>query len=250
MKCKYCGEEIDNDSLFCEQCGAKVNDESPVVKKGKRKSNTKKYIGYAVCIIIVVILIGVIATLIDNLGGRSALEDISEPTVDTLVASVEKSDLEREQLKSQGWVDLGLPSGTLWKNVNEEGYYSYDEAVKLFEGYIPTKSQWEELINYCQWTWSGWKANNDDEGYIITGHNGVSVFLPNMGYKVASKKYDRYGYGQGGMYWSSTLATLGKPYAFYTYRTYIEDDHQSEEDQIGTNEYDGVSNALSVRLAY
>ena len=249
MKCKYCGEEIDDDSVFCEQCGERVAVESPVVKNVKPNPNIMKITGCVVCaIIFIFVIIANIDT--NNPHGRSSSEGMIESIGDSLVAPVEKIDSVREQLKAQGWVDLGLPSGTLWKNVNEEGYYSYDEAVKLFEGYIPTKSQWEELINYCQWTWSGWKANNDDEGYIITGHNGVSVFLPNMGYKVASKKYDGYGYGQSGMYWSSTLATVGKPYAFYTYRTYIEDDHQSEEDQIGTNEYDGVSNALSVRLAY
>ena len=28
MKCKYCGKEIDDDSVFCEQCGAKVEKKS------------------------------------------------------------------------------------------------------------------------------------------------------------------------------------------------------------------------------
>lgn len=31
------------------------------------------------------------------------------------------------RLKAQGWVDLGLPSGSLWKNKNEEGgFYTYE----------------------------------------------------------------------------------------------------------------------------
>ena len=28
------------------------------------------------------------------------------------------------------FVDLGLPSGTLWKSTNEPGFYTYDEALK------------------------------------------------------------------------------------------------------------------------
>ena len=27
MKCKYCGKEIDNDSVFCEHCGSKIQEE-------------------------------------------------------------------------------------------------------------------------------------------------------------------------------------------------------------------------------
>ena len=31
-----------------------------------------------------------------------------------------------------GYVDLGLPSGTLWKDKNENGFFTYDEAVSRF----------------------------------------------------------------------------------------------------------------------
>ena len=30
------------------------------------------------------------------------------------------------------WVDLGLPSGTLWASIPEEGYYTYNDAVEKF----------------------------------------------------------------------------------------------------------------------
>ena len=45
---------------------------------------------------------------------------------------------------SEGYVDLGLPSGTLWKNANEGGddaLYTYDEAVSMFGDKLPTKEQ-------------------------------------------------------------------------------------------------------------
>lgn len=46
---------------------------------------------------------------------------------------------------AQGYTDLGLPSGTIWKNFNATGFYTYDEAVSQFGNRLPTKEQWEEL---------------------------------------------------------------------------------------------------------
>ena len=49
---------------------------------------------------------------------------------------------------AQGYVDLGLPSGTLWRNSNEGGdyaRYTYDEAISRFGNKLPTKQQLEEL---------------------------------------------------------------------------------------------------------
>ncbi|HJJ45480.1 MAG TPA: hypothetical protein O0Y17_00165 [Methanocorpusculum sp.] len=44
-----------------------------------------------------------------------------------------------------GYVDLGLPSGTLWKDKNESGgFYTYDEAMKAFGNNLPTMEQFEE----------------------------------------------------------------------------------------------------------
>ena len=43
---------------------------------------------------------------------------------------------EREALKAEGWFDIGLPSGTLWKPIleinNETEYCSYDQAVQKY----------------------------------------------------------------------------------------------------------------------
>ena len=51
---------------------------------------------------------------------------------------------------SLGYTDLGLPSGTIWKNFNATGFYTYDEAVSQFGNRLPTKEQWEELKAECQ----------------------------------------------------------------------------------------------------
>jgi len=60
MKCKYCGEEIDDDSVFCEQCGAKLVDEIPDDNPEEPQSNTKKYIWFGIGGMVVAILLGLL----------------------------------------------------------------------------------------------------------------------------------------------------------------------------------------------
>jgi len=94
-----------------------------------------------------------------------------------------------------GYTDLGLPSGTIWKNFNATGYYTYDEAVSQFGNRLPTKEQWEELKAECQWSWNG-------SGYKVTGPNGNSIVLPVTGFRDCDGNIS---YPQGfGYYWSST----------------------------------------------
>lgn len=96
---------------------------------------------------------------------------------------------------AQGYTDLGLPSGTIWKNFNATGFYTYDEAVSQFGNRLPTKEQWEELKAECQWSWTG-------SGYKVTGPNGNSISLPAAGYRGCDGSV--HGVGSGGFYWSST----------------------------------------------
>ena len=63
------------------------------------------------------------------------------------------------------YVDLGLPSATLWKAVDEPGFYAYDEAMNNFNNQLPTGEQLEELRKECVWSWNG-------TGYHVTGPNG------------------------------------------------------------------------------
>lgn len=102
-----------------------------------------------------------------------------------------------------GYTDLGLPSGTIWKNFNATGFYTYDEAVSQFGSRLPTKAQWEELKAECRWTWNG-------SGYKVTGPNGNSIVLPAEGFR------NCYGsvinVGSNGYYWSSS--PKGSDYAW------------------------------------
>lgn len=113
------------------------------------------------------------------------------------------------KIKEDEYVDLGLPSGTLWKNANEGGdyaHYTYDETMQMFSNKLPTKEQLEELKNECEWIWTG-------NGYEVTGPNGKSIMLPPAG--------DRYyignvcSVGTGGRYWSATPYDSGNTWYLY-----------------------------------
>jgi hypothetical protein len=94
------------------------------------------------------------------------------------------------------YVDLGLPSGTLWKSKNEKGvYYTYDEAVSQFGDNLPSREHFEELKAYCTWEWNG-------KGYVVTGDNGNSIILQAAGERYCNGVVRNV--GAGGSYWSST----------------------------------------------
>lgn len=94
----------------------------------------------------------------------------------------------------ENYVDLGLPSGTLWKDKNEIGFYDYDAAVKTFGCCIPTKDQLDELRSKCRWVWNG-------TGYKVIGPNGKSIVMPAAGYRSCGGSL--YDIGASGLYWSS-----------------------------------------------
>ena len=94
-----------------------------------------------------------------------------------------------------GYTDLGLPSGTIWKNFNAQGFYTYDEAVSQFGSRLPSKAQWDELKAECKWSWDG-------QGYKVTGPNGNYITLPAEGCRNCNWSVEHI--GGGGYYWSST----------------------------------------------
>ena len=97
---------------------------------------------------------------------------------------------------AQDYVDLGLPSGTLWKRQNESGFYTYEQAINLFGNKLPESHHFVELKNECTWIWM------DDYGYKVVGPNGNSITLPAAGYRHWNG--DVGNVGSNGFYWSST----------------------------------------------
>lgn len=108
------------------------------------------------------------------------------------------TDKDKGEISIEGFIDLGLPSRTLWKDDNEKcsnceykNQYTYDQAIEKYGNSLPTKEQWEELKSICTWKWQG-------RGIRITGPNGNSIYLPALGW--VEKHY----VGEHGYYWSST----------------------------------------------
>ena len=102
-------------------------------------------------------------------------------------------------------VDLGL--SVKWATCNvgassasEYGnYYTWDKACAGWSGSwrVPTKAEFQELIDKCTWTWTSQGGHN---GYKVTGKNGNSIFLPAAGLGRLWLNYA----GEEGLYWSST----------------------------------------------
>ena len=178
------------------------------------------------------------------------------------------------------WVDLGLPSGTLWATCNvgasapeEYGdYFAWSETVPkdeyTYENYkwwyfdenghryiskyntnnnfgpvdnktelepeddaarvnmgtswrIPSLEQVAELVNVCAWQWT---QRNGVNGYLVTGPNGNTMFLPAAGYVDGSSlEYA----GTYGIYWSRSLYSYLPDRAF---ALYIDSQYTDSED--------------------
>jgi|GEM_PF-6610720 non-specific serine/threonine protein kinase len=128
-------------------------------------------------------------------------------------------------------IDLGLPSGTLWRTCNLGANNEYDQGLLYVWGSItplskdqlcsqkaedyekiigtsydaasiilgsqwrmPSEMQIAELIAHCKWEWQ-----DEHCGYIVIGPNGNSMFLPAAGCIIGDEiKYE----GQFGYYWT------------------------------------------------
>ncbi|MBO5958426.1 MAG: TIR domain-containing protein [Bacteroidales bacterium] len=150
------------------------------------------------------------------------------------------------------YVDLGLPSGLKWATCNvgankpeEDGcYYAwgetktkevYDTVTSLtygkklgdFSGVerydaatanwgsswrMPTSSEFQELIDNCTWTFTSIGGN---AGFLVTGKNGNSIFLPASGSHNGQSKATKNGKGNYGRYWSSTPYDIYSAYGLY-----------------------------------
>lgn len=88
------------------------------------------------------------------------------------------------------YVDLGLPSGTLWasdyiKDGDDVLFLPYSEALQYN---IPTEEQVDELREYCE---ISIKYDEDDNYvHIVLGPNGNSIVFKGHGYKTFAELKD------------------------------------------------------------
>ena len=67
---------------------------------------------------------------------------------------------------------------------------------------MPTHAEQVELVSNCTWEWVTSYNNVSVNGYVVTGSNGNSIFLPAAGYRNIGSLYN---VGSYGYYWSSSL---------------------------------------------
>ncbi len=81
------------------------------------------------------------------------------------------------------------------------GNAQFDAATANWGGSwrLPTKTEIEELIKRCKWTWTLRGVHN---GALVTGPNGNSIFLPAAGFYLST--WHRGADDTGGGYWSGT----------------------------------------------
>lgn len=158
-------------------------------------------------------------------------------------------------------IDLALPSGTLWANMNvgansETDFgnlyawgetnvkTNYDQIMykqihltniagtendvatqTLGAGWqMPSTDDFNELLQYCTWKWS---KKSGTYGYVFTGRNGKSIFLPASGciysktvenrnkycyYWTSNKVNDKFGHGL--LFYEGEL-TVGNGYLYF-----------------------------------
>ena len=122
-----------------------------------------------------------------------------EPQIQSSATEQKTEQVAAPSRTANGYVDLGLPSGTLWKATNEIcGLITFEQAIRDFPNALPTKEQWEELLLSCTWTLQG-------NGWIVTGPNSESIVLQiqGIGY-LLGKKVKVVQENEVGMYWSTT----------------------------------------------
>ena len=160
--------------------------------------------------------VAVLKELLPVYGGRT-LENIIQG-LESRIAECEIQAMKRAvaSVKSDNtnYVDLGLPSGTLWadRNVGADNpedfgdYLKFDDAQK-YE--CPMLEQIKELLDNCS---SEWINVNGIKGRKFIGKNGKSIFFPAAGDRWNDNTRN---VGSYGFYWSSTQSPYRSDNAYY-----------------------------------
>jgi len=89
------------------------------------------------------------------------------------------------------FVDLGLPSGTLWSDRNLIGFHGSSLLdSSLLSLSVPSHEDFEELVDECAFSW-----DESIHGISFIGKNGQSIFFPADGYETKGKNYTKGSFG-------------------------------------------------------
>ena len=97
---------------------------------------------------------------------------------------------------------------------------------------MPSKAEFEELVNKCTWKWTTMSGTN---GYKVTGSNGMSIFLPANGEYFATEKGAKAGIW--GEYWTGTFKETTDFYSHAYALTFT----QSKKNIDGNYRYAGLA---------
>lgn len=117
------------------------------------------------------------------------------------IDTVGEPEVEPAPVVPAGMVDLGL--SVYWADSSEDvdGNFFFDKkaADKIATDLrkIPTKEQWQELMDSCQWTW---EIKDNLAGYNVKGPSGESIFLPAYGVFAKDKIWEGFG-----SYWADSV---------------------------------------------
>ena len=75
---------------------------------------------------------------------------------------------------------------------------------------MPTYADWEKLIDECTWAWKTTDDGYAVNGFLVTGPNGKTIFLPAAGFYTSAPAR----VGLLGLYWSSSLHDTNSRQAF------------------------------------
>lgn len=101
------------------------------------------------------------------------------------------------------YVDLGLPSGTLWASdyeKDDEEDYLYLPYCQTSDLMLPTEEQWNELLNCCEWQGDYSSSRMSLYGVTCIGPNGNSIRFRSKGYVEGNATIGIPYYGGGEVY--------------------------------------------------
>ncbi len=113
----------------------------------------------------------------------------------------------KDSYTQQNSVTYGMPM----EDISGDPQYDVARALWGETWRLPTRDEQKELLDNCTWEWT---SQNGVNGYLVTGSNGNSIFLPAAGYKENSSHTE---VGEYGYYWSSTPQSNSNLGAYYLY---------------------------------